>query len=70
MPLTMADIGKDYVIKALTGNDKTKHHLQSLGFTQGTSIIVVSSLNGNFIVNVRDCRIAVSRSMANKILLS
>ncbi len=69
MPLTMAEIGTDYVIKAVIGNDKIKHHLQSLGFTQGATVIVVSQMNGNFIVNVRETRIAISRQMANKILL-
>lgn len=70
MPLAMADIGLDYIIKAITGNDSIKHHLQSLGFTEGARITIVSRINGNFIVNVRETRIAISRQMANKILLA
>jgi ferrous iron transport protein A len=70
MPLAMADMGVSYTIKTVTGSDKTKHHLQTLGFTPGAEVIVVASLNGNFIVNVRETRIAIDRGMANKILLS
>ncbi len=69
MPLSMADIGTDYTIMKLTGNDNIRHHLQSLGFTEGTRIIIVSRINGNLIVNVRETRIAISRQMANRILI-
>jgi ferrous iron transport protein A len=70
MPLAMADIGVNYTIKTITGSDKTKHHLQTLGFTPGAEVVVVTNLNGNFIINVRETRIAIDRSMANKILLN
>lgn len=69
MPLIMADIGKEYEVADVKGNDKTKHHLQTLGFTQGAKVIVVSRLDGNFIVNVRETRIAINAQMASKVIL-
>lgn len=69
MPLIMADIGKEYEVADVKGNDKIKHHLQTLGFTQGAKVIVVSRLDGNFIVNVRETRIAINAQMASKVIL-
>ncbi len=70
MPLLMASIGTQYTVKNVTGNDSTRHHLQSLGFTDGAEIIVVAQMNGSFIVNVRQSRIAIDRRMASKILIA
>ena len=69
MPLSMANVGVEYIIRNVTGSDKTKHHLQNLGFTQGAEVIVVSKMGGNFIVNVRQSRIAIDARMANKVML-
>ena len=48
---------------------KEKHHLQNLGFVSGTSICVIAVMNGNLIVQVNDARIAVSRELAEKIII-
>ncbi len=69
MPLSMASIGTKYTIHNVGGSDKTRHYLQSLGFTQGADVIVVSKTGGNFIVNVRQVRIAIDSRMANKVML-
>ena len=69
MPLTMARSGEINDIKRVGGNEETKRHLETLGFVVGGAVTVISSLNGNLIVNVKDSRVAISREMANKILV-
>ncbi|MEZ3485185.1 MAG: ferrous iron transport protein A [Lachnospiraceae bacterium] len=49
--------------------DESKRFLENLGFTVGERIRVVSSNNGNIIVQVKDSRVAVSRGIANKIMI-
>ena len=69
MPLTRARSGEINYIKRVGGNEETKRHLETLGFVVGGAVTVISSLNGNLIVNVKDSRVAISREMANKIMV-
>lgn len=69
MPLTMADEGKENIIKKVGGNPEMKKFLESLGFVPGGSVTVVSEIAGNVIVNVKESRVAVSKEMAAKILV-
>ena len=69
MPLTMAKAGETNYIKKVGGNEETKRHLETLGFVVGGAVTVISSLNGNLIVNVKDSRVAISKEMANKIMV-
>ncbi len=69
MPLTMAGTGQEITVKEIRGKDETRHFLENLGFTVGGTVTVVSQMGGNLIVNVRDSRIALSRSMANRIMV-
>ncbi len=69
MPLAMAKAGETSSIKKVGGKDETKRFLENLGFVVGGNVTVVSENNGNIIVNVKDSRIAISREMANKIII-
>ena len=69
MPLTMATAGSQNTVKKVTGKDEVRRFLESLGFVVGGSVTVISELNGNLIVNVKDTRVAISRSMANRIMV-
>ena len=44
-------------------------HLENLGFVAGGIVTVISTIGGNLIVSVKDSRIAISREMANKIMV-
>ena len=68
MPLSFSPAGSMVSIKAIKGKDESKRFLESLGFVVGGSVTVISELNGNLIVNVKDTRVAISRSMANRIM--
>ena len=69
MPLTFANVGEHNCIRKIGGNPETKKFLENLGFVVGGSVIVVNEINGNMIVNVKESRVAISKEMANKILV-
>ncbi len=69
MPLTMAPLGTVNKIKRITGKDDTRQFLEKLGFVVGGTVTVVSQMGGNMIVNIKDTRIAIDRSMANRIMI-
>jgi len=65
----MAKEGEVASIKRVGGKDEVRRHLENMGFVPGTDVTVVSINNGNVIVNVKDARVAISREMANKIMI-
>lgn len=69
MPLTLASVGTESIIRKIGGSPEVKKHLENLGFVVGGSVTVINTINGNVIVNVKDTRVAVSREMAMKIMI-
>ena len=69
MPLTMAKPAGESVIQKITGRDEVRQHLAELGFVVGAPVNVVSEMGGNLIVQVKDSRVALDKSMANRIMI-
>ena len=69
MPLNLADHNQELTIKRISGKPEVKAHLADLGFVVGGDIMVVSSLSGNLIVNVKGSRVAIGESLATKIFV-
>ena len=69
MPLVLADIGEENRIRKVGGNPEIKKHLENLGFVTGARVTVLTSLGGNIIVNIKESRVAISREMAQKIMI-
>lgn len=69
LPLTMASQGEPMTIKKIGGKQETKKFLETLGFVVGGTVTVVSEINGNMIVSVKDSRVAIGKDMANKIMV-
>ena len=69
MPLTMARTGEVVTIRKLTGKDEVRQHLAELGFVVGETISVVSEIAGNLILQVKESRIALDKTMANRIMI-
>lgn len=69
MPLTMARAGEVNRIRRIGGKDEIRRFLESLGFVEGSTVTVVSEINGNVIVNIKNSRVAISREMAGKIMI-
>ena len=70
LPLSMADLGEAHTIFKITGKDEVRRHLAELGLVVGEEIVVVNSLGGTLILQVKDSRIALDRGLANRIMLA
>ena len=69
MPLTLANVGEQNIIRKVGGGPETKKHLEDMGFVAGGTVTVVSTIGGNVIVNVKEARVAISEEMARKIMI-
>ena len=69
MPLILADAGSENIVRKVGGTAEVKQHLADLGFNVGTPVTVVSAIGGNVIVKVKESRVAISREMAQKIMI-
>ena len=69
MPLTMAKTGETVTIRKITGKDEVRQHLAELGFVVDSDVTVVSEIAGNLILQVKDSRISLDRTMANRIMI-
>ena len=69
MPLGYASPGEENIIKKIGGNPELKTHLENMGFVVGGSVKVVSEMAGNLIVVVKETRVAISKEMAQIIMI-
>ena len=69
MPLTMVNTGEPSVIKKVGGKEETRRFLEKLGFVPGGTVTVVSEIEGNLIVNVKDSRVDICKYKANTIIV-
>lgn len=69
MPLTLASIGEEAMIRRIGGNPTVRTHLENLGFVAGGSVTVITTIGGNLIVNVKGARMAISKELAGKIMI-
>lgn len=69
LPLMLAEIGEEYIIKKIGGSPEVKKHLENLGFVVGGTAMIVNTMGGNLIVKVKEARVAISREMAQKIMV-
>ena len=61
LPLTFVKTGDLAKVIKVNGRDNVKKHLADLGFVDGTIVNVISSHDGDIILNVKDSRLAVTR---------
>ena len=69
MPLTLAAVGEENIIKRIWGKQEVKAHLENLGFVVGGAVTIINPIGGNVIVNVKESRIAISKEMAQRIMI-
>ena len=69
MPLTMAQAGETVTIRKITGKDEVRQHLAELGFVVDEQVTVVTQIAGNLILQVKDSRIALDKTMAMRIMI-
>ena len=68
LPLTLAKPGQTVTIRKVTGKDEVRQHLAELGFVVDGEVTVVSEIGGNLILQVKDSRIALDRSLAGRVM--
>ena len=69
MPLTLAQPGQEHIIQKITGKDEVRQHLAELGFVVDSEVTVVNEIAGNLILQVKESRIALDKTMANRIMI-
>nr|WP_325303934.1 FeoA family protein [uncultured Dysosmobacter sp.] len=69
VPLTMVRAGETGTIRRITGKDELRQHLAELGFVVDGAVTVVSELGGNRILQVKDSRVALDRTLAGRIMI-
>ena len=69
MPLTMAKTGETVMIRKISGKDEVRQHLAELGFVVDSDVTVVSEIGENLIVQVKGSRVALDKTMANRIMI-
>ena len=55
--------------KMITGKDEIRQHLAELGFVVESEVTVVNEIAGNLILQVKESRIALDKTMANRIMI-
>ncbi len=69
MMLSMAPQGKALKIVLIKGQDAQKQLLANMGFVPGESISMVSALEGNVIVGIKEGRVALAEKLARRIMV-
>ena len=69
MPLSMARPGETVTIRKITGKDDVRQHLAEMGFVVNTDVTVVNELGGSLIIQVKDSRVALDKTMAMRIMV-
>ena len=69
MPICFADINQEVIIKNISGNDKMKKHLQTLGFMVGEAAQIVNKVDDNIILKIKGVTLAVSTELARRIII-
>ena len=69
MPLTMSKAGDTVTIQKITGKDEVRQDLAELGFVVGETVTIVSEISGNLIIQVKEARIALDKTLAMRIIV-
>ena len=69
MPLNMSKAGDTVTIQKITGKDEVRQHLAELGFVVGETVTIVSEISGNLIIQVKEARIALDKTLAMRIIV-
>ncbi|MBO7078390.1 MAG: ferrous iron transport protein A [Bacilli bacterium] len=70
MPIILAPINTKLTIVKILVDEKTKKHLESLGITINSEIIVLSNQNGSTICQVKEGRLALDSNISRHILVA
>ena len=69
MPLLLAQVGENNLVRHIGGTPEVKRHLEDLGFVVGANVTIISRVGGNVIVKVKESRLAIDERLAQRILV-
>lgn len=69
MPLSTVPVGRRVILSRISGRPRQIRRLTELGLTPGVVIEVVRDGGGPLLIAVRDSRIALGRSVADRIVV-
>ena len=69
MPLTMTKAGETVTIRWISGIDEVWLILAERGCVVGSEVTVVNEIAGNLIVQVKQSRLALDKTMASRIMV-
>ena len=69
MPIALAEKGTEYTIRRIAGSPETVHHLEDMGFIEGARVVLISEVNGNYIIGVKGARIGLGKEFAKRIIV-
>ncbi len=69
--LVDGELNKQYIVKDIVtdGDDEMKGFLFTLGCYEGQSITIISRLNNNFVVVIKDARYSIDMDLAKAIYI-
>ena len=67
MPLNLAEINQQYMIQKICGDEEQRHYLETLGFVENAAVRILSVFFGNYIVMVKESKIAIGADFARMI---
>lgn len=70
MALSLMSIGETRTVVKVRGKEEVVRHLQDMGFAPGSEIQVLGETAAGMILLVKGARIALDRSLANKIMVA
>ena len=69
MNLLMAPVNTPLKIIKVKMEGSQERQLSSMGFVDESEIMVITENSGNLIVNVKECRVAIGKEIAQKIIV-
>ena len=69
MPLSLAPIGQEFLVRRVGGDEKVKNHLASLGIAKDRPIRVMSQGATGTVVEVCSSRLALNTEIARTIIV-
>ena len=69
MTLSMAAKGTKLTVYKIIGRDEIRFRLACMGFVSGAECALVSEINGSLIAVIKDTRIALDKSLGNRIIV-
>lgn len=70
MALSLMSIGETRTVVKVCGKEEVVRHLQDIGFAPGSQVQVLGETAAGMILLVKGARIALDRSLANKIMVA